>query len=556
MKVTINNVLLEVHEGAVVKDAIIGYYTHTGRPQPKQLPQAEDRFGNIVAPDGELTENSVLFINPQNNKRGARLKISLLLLPLLLLHSCSSFKPGTTPPPDSREAVIFAVNDMHASLENFPKLAWIVDSLRALYPDLLLVSAGDNQTGDPTNDQYPQKGIPMIELMNATGFILSAVGNHEFDSRPEGFAYQTRKADFSFLSANISADSSLHIRLLPHKRFFLPNGLRLTFFGLTQVSNRGIPDTHPDNTKGFAFRDPLETAPGSLHLKDSSDILIALTHIGFENDVRLAETLPSGVDLIIGGHSHTRVEKEQIHNGIMITQAEARLKYGTLIRLSVSDNGIIQRQMQLIEVSDSGHENPLIRAMVDKFNDNPVLAMAVTIASDDFSSVEELGYLMADAQRYAAHADIALMNPGGVRIDKLAKGVITARNIYQLDPFGNELIVFNLTGDEIYALMEAAWPVDGGTPLLASGITLSVKPDRQGRGERFTILTEKGLPLKRSHTYRVAMNSYMAQVYKYDHTDPGESLFITTAQSLTDYLKRRETVRSYRGERRVEIIME
>jgi 5'-nucleotidase len=53
---------------------------------------------------------------------------------------------------------------------------------------MLLVAAGDNQTGNPVNDQYPEKGLPVIELMNAVGFDLSAVGNHEFDSRPEDSA--------------------------------------------------------------------------------------------------------------------------------------------------------------------------------------------------------------------------------------------------------------------------------------------------------------------------------------------------------------------------------
>ena len=93
---------------------------------------------------------------------------------------------------------------MHATIDNFPKLAYIVDSLHAIYPDMLLIAAGDNQTGNPVNDQYPEKGLPMIELMNAVGFDLSAVGNHEFDSRPKGFSNLTHKADFDFICANMS----------------------------------------------------------------------------------------------------------------------------------------------------------------------------------------------------------------------------------------------------------------------------------------------------------------------------------------------------------------
>jgi 5'-nucleotidase len=67
-------------------------------------------------------------------------------------------------------------------------------------------------------------------------------------------------------------------------------------------------------------------------------------------------------------------------------------------------------------------------------------------------------------------------------------------------------------------------------------------------------LTEEGLPLDRNRIYTVAMNSYMTQVYKYEHADPGQSLFFTTAEALINYLKKRGAVRSYRDERRVTII--
>jgi len=237
----------------------------------------------------------------------------------------------------------------------------------------------------------------------------------------------------------------------------------------------------------------------------------------------------------------------------MITQAENKLKYGTLIRLTVSSDGSLQRNMQLIDIRNSKREKPAIRAMVDKYNDNPVLNEVIAAASDDFSSYEELGYLMTDAQREAAGADIALMNPGGVRIDRLDKGPVTIKNVYQLDPFGNELVVTKLTGEEIYSLMRAAWTVDDKSPLYPSGIRTQVKVDAESNPTEFIILNEDGTPLELTRTYSVAMNSYMTQVYKYGHSDPGHSLFITTADALISYLKKHNTVRSYRGEKRVQI---
>ena len=93
---------------------------------------------------------------------------------------------------------------MYGAIDNFPRLAFIVDSLRSLYPNMLLVSAGDNQTGNPVNDQYPEKGLPMIVLMNATGFNLSAVGNHEFDTGIKDFGKLISQAKFPFLCASLT----------------------------------------------------------------------------------------------------------------------------------------------------------------------------------------------------------------------------------------------------------------------------------------------------------------------------------------------------------------
>jgi 5'-nucleotidase len=263
--------------------------------------------------------------------------------------------------------------------------------------------------------------------------------------------------------------------------------------------------------------------------------------------------MPAGIDLIIGGHSHTKVDKEQIHNGILITQAQRKLRYGTLIKLTVGSDGLLQRNMELIDIENSRNEKASIRAMVDKYNDNPTLKKVIASALDDFSSKAELGYLMADAQRDAAIADIALVNPGGVRLHFLAKGPITLMNVYQLDPFGNELILTKLTGHEIHALMLAAFPIDENAPLYPSGIKTQLKLDANGNLTDVVLLTENGAPLDMNQTYNVAMNNYMTQIYKYEHEDPGQSLYMATADAIISYLEKAQQIRSYRGERRIQM---
>ena len=553
MKIIVNNISLELHNGAKVKDAIMKYYTEQDKCSPKGFPLVEDPFGNIVDKEGELSEGNSLFIKKKHSKASVFPKLILGLLTIGMLAGCSYFEKSNTGHEDEKQAVIFAVNDMHAAIDNFPKLAFIVDSLQLIYPDILLVSAGDNQTGNPINDQYAEKGLPMIELMNAAGFDLCTVGNHEFDCSPQGFSKLTHKADFDFICANISFEDSLNLKVEPYKIFTLPNGLKLAFLGLLQVNPNGIPDTHPLNTKGFTFYNPFETAQEYLYLQDQSDIFIALTHLGFESDIQLAESTPPGIDLIIGGHSHTTVEDEQIHNDIIITQAGNKLKYGTLIKLNLDSDGSLQRSMELLDIRNSKNEKASIREMVDIYNDNPILKEVIGTASDDFSSYEELGYLMADAQRDAAKADIGLANPGGVRINKLAKGPITLLDVYKLDPFGNELVVTELTGNEIHSLMLAAYPIDDKQAILPSGIKTKLTLDAGGNLIEVILLNEDGSRIKMDQTYTVAMNSYMIQVYKYEHQDPGQSLFITTADALISYLKKNQNLRSYNGEKRVQI---
>ncbi|MCF0160393.1 MAG: metallophosphoesterase, partial [Bacteroidaceae bacterium] len=76
---------------------------------------------------------------------------------------------------------ILAINDMHSAVQHMPKLAFIVDSIRAIHPDALLFSGGDNRTGNPINDMYTEPNLPMVEMMNAMGFNFSTMGNHECD---------------------------------------------------------------------------------------------------------------------------------------------------------------------------------------------------------------------------------------------------------------------------------------------------------------------------------------------------------------------------------------
>lgn len=106
---------------------------------------------------------------------------------------------------------------------------------------------------------------------------------------------------------------------------------------------------------------------------------------------------------------------------------------------------------------------------------------------------------------------------------------------------------------QIHDLMLAAYPVDNNHLLFPSGIKIKLKQDADHNPEEIFLLTESGEPLDIYKTYSVAMNIYMTSVYKYKHNDPGRSLFITSADATIGYLKKIQKIRSYRGEKRIQI---
>ncbi len=484
------------------------------------------------------------------------ISIFIIFIAVVLLTSCATTKKSTDlRPQEARTVTILAVNDMHAAIDNFPRFGYMVDSLRAIYPDLLLVSAGDSQTGNPINDQYPEKGMPIIELMNMLKFDLSAVGNHEFDTKPDGFANILKKSEFDHICGNVEVENTKKYPIKPYKIITTTNGVRVAFASVLDINPTGIPDTHPENVKGFKFLDPVETAKKHLKLKDSADVLIYLTHYGFENDVKLANLFPKGVvDVIIGGHSHTKIEKEQLHNGVLITQAERKLKYATLLKLSVDATGKVSKSMELLTVDNEGKERADLRAKVDEFNNNPAMRVRIAEAADDFKNYEQIGYLMVDALRVSTGTDIALINPGGVRIDRLPKGAVSVMDIYSMDPFGNEIVLFKLTGHELMSLIKNAYSFDEYLPIYPSGMKTKYLLGKDGEVKTVELFDTKGKPMDLNKVYTVSMNNYMASVYVFDHKDPGTGLFRPTAESMIDYLKELKYIPSYKNEKRVEIV--
>lgn len=437
--------------------------------------------------------------------------------------------------PKETKLYVASINDMHANIDNFPKLAYVIDSLRAVHPDMLLFSAGDNRSGNPINDRYKEPARPMYELMNAVGFNLSTFGNHEWDSGVEALRNVMGVANFPFVCANVTFDDSLNMNSTPYV-IIEQNGLKIGVIGAIQLGLNGLPDFHPNKAGGSHFRPAEEVLPEYMNLRDECNALFLLSHCGFEEDVELANKFPQ-FDAIFGGHSHTFVDTTRIFNGVLVTQAMNRVKYLSLSTFTFDKNGkMINKEYQVIPVGTVQHKDDKIQAMVDEFNNNDVFQQVMGYNDAVIDDCYEcLGCLMADADLALAEADLAFQNYGGVRFDTLGIRPILLKDLFSLDPFDNELVIFNMTGQEVVDFLGVSFFTDHG-PNYCAGCTYTYSVDDEGQMKNCKVTLSNGKPLDLEKTYKVVMNSYMSSAFDFEHEDPGTSLFRTSNEALTEYL--------------------
>lgn len=479
------------------------------------------------------------------NKKKLLLLLALLAVVLFLtLRKAPENQDGNTEKTENQiggetDIVILSVNDMHASIDQFPKFAAMVDSLRTIYPDMLLFSAGDNRTGNPVNDQYSPTNYPMIELMNRTGFDLCTVGNHEWDGNIEALQNDIERASFSFLCANVFIPDTVNLDIKPYVAFE-HQGVKVAVVGLIEIRHDGIPGAHPNNLTKVSFKRSEAVLPNYQFLRNQNDVVILLSHCGLDDDIELAEANP-WLDAIIGGHSHTLIEHPSETNGVLITQSGSHLRYATLVKLHVKDHKVVEKEAIVLNVNKTKTENPEIKKLVDEFNDAPSLNEAIATAKTKFETPQELGCMITDALREMSGADFAFQNTGGVRVPYLKKGPITVKDVYSIDPFNNDVVMYEMTGEQVKRFILNSYRKNGGYPSYVSGMTYEVRDD----GKSVWVNMEGG-SFSTKKTYKVAFNSYMASTVNIESVDEGRSLFMTSEEMMIEFLRKHKTV-DYQG---------
>ena len=216
--------------------------------------------------------------------------------------------------PRERTLVLLSTNDMHAKIQNFPRLASAVEACRDTAQLVVLVDAGDRWTGNAYVDMAPTPGMPMIALMNELGFDVATLGNHEFDHGQAFLGRMIDSMDFEVVCANVVSDTCTFPQLPPYT-VIDRDGIRIGFVGVvTNYEGPGHPAGNESSFAGLEFPDPQAMAlKYAAELRPECDVLVLVSHMGDDRDAELLAKGQSQYDVVIGGHTHEDGQRPAEH---------------------------------------------------------------------------------------------------------------------------------------------------------------------------------------------------------------------------------------------------
>ncbi len=382
--------------------------------------------------------------------------------------------------------------------------------LQARKVPVWLVDAGDYSDGTPFSLEY--HGEADVAAMNAAGYDLGPLGNHEFNNTAAQLRKLVAATRYQLVCAN-AVERATGKTLVPPFVIRRVGPVRIGVFGLTTREAA----TYPAGKEAFDVADENETARKmAATLRRQSDIILLISHAGEEVDERIAAAVPA-IDVIIGGHSHSRLPSGAFVwrsddllatdiNGTVIVQAHQwGGELGRLDLLFERDRKgrwrVDRYRARLLPVTPAIAPDPAVAAVVNQYW-QPISSRygdVVGQAAGEFSTRgdDAAEYnLVADAVRETFGADFGMENMGGVRAP-LLRGPITRGDLVTLDPFNNTVVLFRATGRQIREILERHAPA-------VSGLRYKLQ-DR-----KLVDVTIGGHPLEDDKTYSGATNSYFA----------------------------------------------
>lgn len=443
--------------------------------------------------------------------------------------------------PKPLDLTIMHVNDSHAHVEQYPKLVTAVNEVRGQAKNSLLLDAGDVFSGTLYFKQY--QGLADLEFMNQLRYDAMTFGNHEFDKTSETLANFISKANFPIVSANVdvSKDASLgklfenSITKNAEGGKIYPaivkeiDGEKVGIFGLTTPDTTFLANPADD----IVFNNAVDKAKETVAELKAQGVnkIIALSHLGYVPDQDLAAKV-DGIDVIVGGHSHTKLDKPvlvQKEEPTLIVQANEYLNYLGKLEVSFDENGVIKAHNGvLLDLKNYAADAAAaarvaeLKAPLDELRKQVVGNTTVPLngARADVRTKEtNLGNMIADAMAAKANESvpttIAIQNGGGIRAS-IDQGDITLGEILEVMPFENQLVTLNLTGEEIWQALEngvsQVETAQGKFPQVA-GLRFQYDPAKPAMERVWKVEVKNGdkyEAIDLNKTYSVATNAFVA----------------------------------------------
>lgn len=398
-------------------------------------------------------------------------------------------------------------------------LSGYVKKVRAEEENVILANAGDMFRGSVIDSEF--MGLSTIELMNALSPDVSTVGNHETDYGIAHLLFLEKCAKFPIINAD------LYITL-NNARLFKPylnievGGMRVMFIGL--LTEEVINSTKSEKVIG-TYIDVANAAKEVGIIADNyrtkdTDMLVLLTHIGLEKDRELASLLDPdwGVDMIIGGHSHTFMEEPEIVNGVPIVQAGTGS--AQIGRFDIEYDDVKKRitgmkwRLQPINV-DTAKPDPTSEQLLKRYKSETdakyhriVTSFARELTHPARTQETEMGNLYADLLQQDSSFDIMMMGSGAIR--KKAMGpIVEYQDMVENTPFDDQMFMLKVTGGEFrrmiqYVMRDEAW--EGHTEFyqFSKGVRIVYRKSTHALQE----LSFHGKEIKDDDELLIAMQTY------------------------------------------------
>ncbi|MFA5832886.1 MAG: bifunctional UDP-sugar hydrolase/5'-nucleotidase [Bacteroidota bacterium] len=382
---------------------------------------------------------------------------------------------------------------------------------KAESPNVLLLHGGDDFQGTPISSIT--KGKSQVELLNLLHPDVMQLGNHEFDYGREQVTKYLQSFNFPVLGANMFDTRTKQT----YAKQYVIKQIGNVKVGIIGLMSMELPTLSlPDNVKDIELKALSQTVKDLVPelKKQNVDLIIALTHIGADEDSVLALNTPD-LDIIVGGHSHTPLFRPKRVNGILITQAGSRGRWLGKIDLTVDTekDTVILSKAELIECRTADiAPDSIVAAKVQEFEQlatselSEIIGELKTDWKRDGRGESNLGNWICDAVRVYAKTDVCLQNSGGIRKELLA-GKITVRDLWEISPFGNTIVTFIVDGTTLRRMVQHQLSLNDDFCQI-SGMKVVF---RNNNGERILHnLKVNNVLVKDTQKYSIATNNFVA----------------------------------------------